>query len=59
VFFVLFLFLCLLLLSVRCVTPRLSEHEGHHKLGQSTCDVRVALDGDSFTLLSVQFYFHR
>jgi hypothetical protein len=43
-------------LTVR--TPDLSMHRGREKLGQSSCKIRVALDGDSFTLTTTDFYFH-
>jgi hypothetical protein len=47
--------------KLTCVVPRLADHEtaeDEPPLGQGTCQVRVALDGDSFTLASVEFYFH-
>lgn len=44
--------------KLACVTPDLSAYRGTTQLSQGSCKVRVALDGDSFTLTTASFYFH-
>jgi hypothetical protein len=44
--------------KLSAITPDLSTYRGTSELSQGSCKVRVALDGDSFTLTTADFYVH-